>query len=98
MKIDWTFLDTFNQTAFKGWSAGWLWIYTGLVWGAATILSAFRGTSLDAGWLLAWLGGLAAYSGISAAQYGVMRKTDYGALERQATIEAAKATPPGGTP
>ena len=82
MKVDWGFLNTFNQVAFKGWSAGWLWIYTGFVWGVAAVWASATGNTTPDGWLLAWLGGLTAYSGVSAYQYKAMRDTDYGALER----------------
>lgn len=82
MKVDWTFLNTFNQVAFKGWSAVWLWIYTGFIWGVGVVVAVATEHALPEGWLLAWLGGLTAYSGVSAYQYKAMRDTDYGALER----------------
>lgn len=92
MKIDWRFLDTFNSVAFKGWSGGWLWVYTGAVWGVCAILAAALDKELPEAWLATWLTGLAAYSGIGALQYRSMRDSDYGALERKAAIEAAKAS------
>ncbi len=80
MASRWDFLNTFNTTAFKGWSVGWLWVYTGVVWGAALLLVKEPSESF----LVAWLAGLTAYSGVSAYQYTSMRNTDYGALERKA--------------
>jgi hypothetical protein len=95
VRIDWSFLDTFNSTAFKGWSSGWLWVFTAAVWGAATLIAVVKATDhLPTEWLFAWLSGLATYSGLSVVQFNAMRKTDYGALDRQAEIEKAKATPP----
>ena len=83
----WDFLNTFNTTAFKGWSVGWLWVYTGVIWGAATL---FVKEPPEA-WLVGWLAGLTAYSGVSAYQYTSMRNTDYGALERKAQQAPAPA-------
>ena len=92
MKIDWAFLDTFNGTAFKGWSAGWLWIGTFAVWAVVAVLATHNAHDTPNEWLYGWLAGLSAYSGISAFQYRSMRETDYGALDRKAKIEAAKQT------
>ena len=48
------------------------------------VIAAWRGTTLPTEWLVGWLAGLAAYSGVSAYQYKTMRDTDYGAIERKA--------------
>lgn len=82
--MDWKFLDTFNSTAFKGWSTGWLWVFTGAIWGAVSGYAAMTGKPVPTEWLGTWLGGLTLYSGVGAYQYATMRNTDYGALERKA--------------
>lgn len=89
-EVDWTFLDRVNTTAFKGWSAVWLWIGTALVWAIALLLAVVLEKGLPEAWLATWLTGLAAYSGLGALQYKAMRETDYGALERKATAAKAK--------
>ena len=88
-EVDWTFLDKVNTTAFKGWSAVWLWIGTFVVWGVALLLAVVLKVELPEGWLGTWLGGLTLYSGVGAFQYKAMRETDYGALERKAKAAAA---------
>lgn len=79
--IDWSFLDTFNATAFQGWAAVWLWIGTGIVWGIAAIVAAFTGKALPVSWLATWLTGIAGLAGIGALQFKTMRDTDWKALE-----------------
>jgi hypothetical protein len=86
MRIDWSFLGTFNSVAFKGWSGGWLWVYTGAVWGACAVLAVILGKDLPDAWLATWLTGLAAYSGIGVLQYKSMRETDWGLVERKAGL------------
>lgn len=85
--MKWDFLNSFNSTAFKGWSIGWLWVYTGVVWGVCALVAAGLGKELPEAWLGTWLGGLTLYSGVGAYQYGKMRDTDYGALERKAAAQ-----------
>jgi hypothetical protein len=86
MRIDWSFLGTFNSVAFAGWSGGWLWIGTFVVWGIVTIICAINGKTPPVEWLLTWLGGLTAYSGVGTYKYKAMRDTDYGAIERKAGL------------
>lgn len=73
----WTFLDTFNTTGFKGWSVGWLWVYTGGVWGIVALVAVVLGKDTPTEWLFAWMGGLCGYSGVSAYQFTKQRETDW---------------------
>jgi hypothetical protein len=86
MRIDWSFLDSLNTTALKGWSVVWLWLFTGAMWGVAVVLGVVMGKGLPSEWLGVWLGGLTLYSGVGAYQYKTMRDTDYGAIERKAGL------------
>lgn len=81
--MNWGFLDTLNTTAFKGWSVGWLWIYTGAIWGIVAIVAVAFKVTPPTEWLIGWLGGLTAYSGVSAYAQKVQRETDYGYIERK---------------
>lgn len=85
----WAIDPAVNTTALKAaWSVR-LWIWTGLVWGVATLSQ--RTINLEV--FLAWLGGLSAFSGLSYAQYKAQRTTDYGYIERNATTPTPAAKP-----
>lgn len=79
------FLDTLNTTAMKAWAVGALWLFTGLIWGVSTFVLAHPPTE----WLIAWLGGLCGFSGVSAYQFKTQRDTDWEALR----IKAGAAVP-----
>lgn len=92
-----------NTTALKAtWSVR-LWVGTFCIWALASVLIVAR--KLDPPSVLlelfvAWLGGLCGFSGFSYAQYRTQRLSNYGALDRQAAIAAAKVSgtvPPTGT-
>lgn len=92
MSDRWKFLDSFNATGFKGWSVGWLWIYTGAVWGIVAVVAVSLKATTPTEWLSSWLVGLAAYSGVSYLQQKNARETDYGYVERKAQMPAAQNT------
>jgi hypothetical protein len=80
----WAFLNTFNATGFKGWSVGWLWLYTGAIWGIVAVVAGSSAKATPTEWLATWLAGLTAYSGVSYLQNKNARETDYGYVERKA--------------
>lgn len=90
MPLSWKFLDTLNTTAFKALSVGALWLFTGIVWGGCAIFLKNPPTE----WLLAWLGGLCGFSGVSAYQFKTQRDTDWEALRIKAgaSVPASQTT------
>ena len=85
------FVNAVRTTSWKALIPLGLDVLTFFVWA----ICAIQKIEIDKGAFAMWLGFLAGLGGFALASFNVERKTDYGALERQAAIEAAKAgTPP----
>jgi hypothetical protein len=90
--LDPSWLNQLNTPTYKTVWAVWCCIGTFMVWGACTLFEVH----VEEVAFGLWLGFLAAWMGINYKTYATTRDTDYGALERKADIERAKAGLPAG--
>lgn len=91
MDLDW--LNKLNVVSYLKFYAVWICVGTFMVWAVCTLFAL----EIDKVAFAEWLTFVAALLGINLALTSVIRRSDYGALDRQAEIERAKTGMPATT-